>query len=181
MVDPSVTDDLVDFLRAQYDEEEAYARAASQSDHGATATGEHWVWECETTDRPVALDPAMSEYVEGFDYSPVGLRSIEQYPSSVGPLSHLVVHGQQEIRVVDAAHIVRWDPARVLAEVGSKRRILDEYTEARRREAEKPGYDAVGRLETSLAKVVAPALERVVRLLALPYAGRPGYREEWRP
>jgi hypothetical protein len=72
-------------------------------------------------------------------------------------------------------------PAQILAEVEAKRRILDRYEEAVRRAATKPGYDAVARLETALAKVTAPELERVVRLLALPYAGRDGWREEWRP
>jgi hypothetical protein len=58
-------------------------------------------------------------------------------------------------------HIARWDPARVLAEVDAKRRVLDlrdsEYDEHR------------------------AALNGAVRLLALPYADRDGYREEWRP
>jgi Family of unknown function (DUF6221) len=50
-------------------------------------------------------------------------------------------------------------PARVLAEVDAKRRIIDE---AIRLES----YD--GEFE-------------FLELLALPYADRPGYREEWRP
>lgn len=78
-------------------------------------------------------------------------------------------------------HIARHDPARVLAEVEAKRRILDLASLAAQREAQKPGYDTVARLETALAKVTAPELERVVRLLALPYADQPGYRDEWRP
>jgi hypothetical protein len=31
------------------------------------------------------------------------------------------------------------------------------------------------------ARVEQGALEDVMRLLAMPYADRPGYREEWRP
>jgi len=58
-------------------------------------------------------------------------------------------------------HIARWDPARVLAEVEAKRRIVDEWA------SEYYEHRA--------------ALGRAVRLLALPYAEHPGYREEWRP
>lgn len=69
----------------------------------------------------------------------------------------------------------------VLAEVEAKRRILDRVEKAAASAAMPVGYDAVARLEKSLAKVTAPELDRVVRLLALPYADRPGYRDEWRP
>ncbi|MFI9824435.1 DUF6221 family protein [Streptomyces sp. NPDC052013] len=62
-----------------------------------------------------------------------------------------------------AEHIVRHDPARVLREVEAKRRILTAYE----------NYDQD-----------APELDvpySVIQLLALPYEGRPGYREQWRP
>lgn len=57
-------------------------------------------------------------------------------------------------------HITRWDPARVLAEVEAKRRILDAASDLQERE---------GRYA-----------EDFVRALAQPYAGQPGWREEWR-
>lgn len=73
------------------------------------------------------------------------------------------------------------DPERVLAEVEAKRRILLDYefaASAVRRTAtplnrEDPGMRALyaGR----------DALASTVRLLAQPYAGRDGWREEWRP
>lgn len=50
------------------------------------------------------------------------------------------------------AHIARHDPARVLAECEAKRRIVDES-------------------RSRLA----------MRLVALPYADHPDYREEWKP
>lgn len=56
-----------------------------------------------------------------------------------------------------AAHLYRWPPKRVLAEVEAKRRILDEAIRLSR-------YD--GEFE-------------FVQLLARPYAGRAGWREEW--
>jgi hypothetical protein len=55
-------------------------------------------------------------------------------------------------------HIVRWDPARVLAEVDAKRRLIDEAIRLM-------SYD--GEFE-------------FLELLALPYADRPGYQESWR-
>jgi hypothetical protein len=72
-------------------------------------------------------------------------------------------------------------PDWVLADIAAKRAILDRYEDAVRLDTSKPGYDPVARLNVSLAKVLAPELERVVRLLALAYADRPGYRDEWRP
>lgn len=63
-------------------------------------------------------------------------------------------------------HIVRHDPSRVLAEVEAKRRILDEHE----------GVHTCGD-RTYDFREWCPTL----RALALPYAGRPGYREEWRP
>jgi hypothetical protein len=63
-------------------------------------------------------------------------------------------------------HITRWDPARVLAEVEAKRRILDWLIET---------GGILDAVEVWSADVGAP-----IRMLALPYAGRDGWREEWR-
>ncbi|TMU98079.1 DUF6221 family protein [Streptomyces sp. DASNCL29] len=71
-----------------------------------------------------------------------------------------------------ANHIVTHDPARVLREIDAKRRIIAEVVpEARKAEAMiheewGSGSDTAGDL---------------LRLLALPYADRPGYKESWRP
>jgi hypothetical protein len=61
----------------------------------------------------------------------------------------------------EAQHIARWDPARVLAEVDAKRRILDMVQ----------GWMDAG----------YPTMDQALRLLALPYAQHEGYRDEWRP
>lgn len=58
------------------------------------------------------------------------------------------------------------DPEFVLADVAAKRRILELY------EAADPGF--VGHL-------LRNCLDVPLRLLALPYAGQPGYDESWRP
>jgi hypothetical protein len=62
---------------------------------------------------------------------------------------------------------------RVLAEVEAKRRIVDEWN--RRWDAEDPDYD-VRRTDDNWGD----ALTFAVKLLAQPYAGREGWREEWR-
>ena len=69
---------------------------------------------------------------------------------------------------------------RMLAEMEAKRRIIERAERALQHEA-MTASDPVARLEKSLAKVTAPELERVLRLLALPYADRAGYDEGWRP
>lgn len=75
-----------------------------------------------------------------------------------------------------AEHIALHDPARVLAEVEAKRRILDEAV---------PLMDAADEKiceEWSAGDPVTyDASPLVLRLLALPYAARPGYLDEWRP
>lgn len=60
----------------------------------------------------------------------------------------------------DRDHIARHDPIRVLAEVDAKRRILD----------------AITRIDISHV-----AARDLVAMLALPYAQREGYLEEWAP
>lgn len=68
-----------------------------------------------------------------------------------------------------SAFIERLGIDRWLAEVDAKRRILDRCGEAYR---EQGIYGEDGQEQLA---------EDVLRLLALPYADRPGYREEWRP
>jgi hypothetical protein len=82
--------------------------------------------------------------------------------------------GNQLRATVD--HIAEHDPARVLREIDAKRRIMQVHN----------AQDSWGMC------VACPRDERgamqveiedcpILRLLALPYADRPGYREEWRP
>lgn len=76
--------------------------------------------------------------------------------------------------VEDATHMARHDPARVLVEVEAKRRLLRSH------------YDYQGYCPRCHDWQNKP-VEReaypceVVRLLALPYADHPDYRQEWRP
>lgn len=61
-----------------------------------------------------------------------------------------------------AAHVARYDPARVLAAVDATRRVVD-AAERRLREA------------------ADPLAVAVLRALALPYADHADYRVRWRP
>jgi hypothetical protein len=183
-------DDLIAFLRARIDEDEQVAREASRATHGdsSTPTGEHWHWVESEHDQPMTLDPMLDEYVN--DGSQVALRSVEQYPtSSPWTLPHMVVSYAEEVRTTDATHIARWDPARVLAEVEAKRRIIagrETWHDEQRRAGEDYQAWAEGRAPEkpparTLAENLGPGLELAVRLLALSYASHPDYREEWRP
>ncbi|MET8278287.1 DUF6221 family protein [Micromonospora sp. NPDC005174] len=71
-------------------------------------------------------------------------------------------------------HIARHDPARVLAEVDAKRRILDIHHDDGHGDCDGCGLDAIGLHVHQLDE--CPTL----LALALAYADRPGYRDEWR-
>ncbi|MGW2223815.1 DUF6221 family protein [Streptomyces formicae] len=81
-----------------------------------------------------------------------------------------------------ANHIVAHDPTRVLREIDAKRRILVEHTPGRPKG--RPNMERHCLVCTTAQVWDAAAGESnclTSRLLALPYANRPGYREEWRP
>ncbi|MFF8485188.1 DUF6221 family protein [Streptomyces antibioticus] len=78
-----------------------------------------------------------------------------------------------------AEHIVAHDPARVLREIEAKRRIM---------ECHEPWVAGNG--DTICGRCGREHIDgrpgghfpcQTLRLLALPYAHRPGYRDEWRP
>lgn len=75
-------------------------------------------------------------------------------------------------RPQESEHIARWDPARVLAELDAKRQIVEACAGPADRHLDVAV--AVGDQGPLLA-------ERILRTLALPYAGHPDYRDEWRP
>jgi hypothetical protein len=83
-------------------------------------------------------------------------RAEDMTPDDDIECNELVVYGNVKPQ---SEHIARWDPARVLAEVDAKRRILETLHHE--------GGDHL--------------FSDTFRLLAAPYAGRKGWREEWRP
>ena len=91
--------------------------------------------------------------------------------------------GDEESRR-DFAHIVRWDPARVLAECDAKRRIVERHSHTteviwRDRSQDFEVCDECGSGAANQGCTPWPC--DTLKLLALSNADRPGYREEWRP
>ena len=81
-----------------------------------------------------------------------------------------------------ATHVVRWHPARVLAECEARRRIVEE-ARAAAEEHKRAAWAApvVATLGRALRQGEDQAWWQALCLLALPYADHPDYREEWRP
>jgi hypothetical protein len=75
-------------------------------------------------------------------------------------------------------HIVRWDPARVLAECEARRRIVEFADEATSLDMQVDGEFRIGSRDESDEPYIG---DSIMRALALPYADSEGYREEWRP
>lgn len=147
-------DDLVTWLRGQLDEDERVAREAGPGPWMAITTRDF------TGGPDSALDLG-------------------------GPTGRVVLAGwfdDDPIRPPESEHIARWDPARVLAEVDAKRRILDEILAYESKIDGEWGccHSAEG-IAAGQCPDIRPDDIHAVRLLALPYADRPGYREEWRP
>jgi hypothetical protein len=89
-----------------------------------------------------------------------------------------IMHHEDSVPEIETtAHIARYDPARVLAEVAAKRAILDEHSPPPPPKEEGKGW--LGCF-TCIGYVGEREPCTTVRLLAQPYAGRPDWREEWR-
>lgn len=96
--------------------------------------------------------------------------------------ARIVTVADREREVADYAihecisHIVRHDPARVLREIDAKRQLLALHEPG---EMEYVDGDVCMACDVKGGEPFYPC--KTLRLLALPYADRPGYREEWRP
>lgn len=147
-------DDLLAFLRARVDDDERLARTAAE---GISVWHDGSVGETWATDRGLVFG------------AKVALWDCEGADSLCMPEA-------------TAAHVARHDPARVLADVVAKRKIIDGIQMCRpcgegRRCVQ---HDSSAGSPT-ITRPAHPVDEQLVRLLALPYADNPGYREEWRP
>lgn len=74
-----------------------------------------------------------------------------------------------------------WDSARILAECEAKKQVLKWCTDAE--QVYVPRFAISGDPlpdELIPGRLINPAGATVLRLLALPYADHPDYREEWR-
>jgi hypothetical protein len=140
--------ELVEWLRAQLDEDERIARAACWDEQSDAWT----------------VRPPREKY--------------ERY-TVVDYLDDGVVVVTPENADADGVgqHVARHDPARVLREIDAKRKLLDLHQEKLEQGYSSDHCAECGFGETSQSYYPCATL----RLLALPYADRPGYREEWRP
>jgi hypothetical protein len=90
----------------------------------------------------------------------------------------LVTGIEEPLSEATARHVANWDPSRVLAECDAKQRIIELHTGGH----ECSVYDHNGEIDS--CRYVHGDLGEdcsTVRALALPYADRLGYREEWKP
>jgi hypothetical protein len=71
-------------------------------------------------------------------------------------------------------HIARWDPAGVLAECEAKRRRIEHLTSA-------IADWRAGRHDSQDRETAIEDFSTALKLEAFAYAGRPGYREDWKP
>lgn len=84
----------------------------------------------------------------------------------------------QQIFPAEAAHVIRHDPSRVLREIDAKRRTLALHSAPTGHgcsTTDKTGYNL------NYDEVSPEDACTTLRLLALPYADRPGFQEGWRP
>lgn len=155
--------DLAQWLTAQLDEDERIARAAAHLSGalsgGAPAVGERWRVSGSHAD-------------DGGTYWSVTTASpdLDRIPVVEMVGSGMSGGGAHTKEV--AAHIAEHDPARALREIDAKRQLVRLLTEALEVGEDYKGPDLYDGIETCRA---------ALRLLALPYSGREGYRPEWAP
>ena len=125
--------DLVEWLRAQLDEDERIARAAVDELDGPEL-GSDWRYD-------------------------------GQYVETARERTMVAVGSQDLMEPGVGRHVAEHDPARVLREINAKRRTLVRCEEAM----------------LSASPMLVHFAKQTAWEMALPYADRPGYREEWRP
>ena len=114
---------------------------------------------------------------------------IEATPSLRGA-KYLTLRGQHddrhttELPAALADHIAAHDPARVLREIDAKRQLIGRGGPFCTSDCDKPGNEPMDpdtNWTTPLEHHFDCAAYKAAKVLALPYADRPGYREEWKP
>jgi hypothetical protein len=129
--------DIVEFLKARLDEDEAWARAANQAypyaddeDKTLPDGGVHWRWVAGMAWDTVVPDPVTDPNgLVGFDQGHVNLATVEEWPTgSFGrTMPRTYANEIVEMDSSAAGHIIRHDPARVLRDIAAKRALLEAY------------------------------------------------------
>jgi hypothetical protein len=145
--------DLVRWLGEQLDEDERIARAASGEEWGAVVPSQPYVI---------------------FD---VAALKANKTLETVGRVAAVE-------RAEDRAHIAVHDPARVLREIEAKRKLIAQggpFCTSNCDDPDSPPMDPDTNWTTPLEHHFDCAAYEAAKVLALPYANRPGYEESWRP
>ncbi|MGW4493775.1 DUF6221 family protein [Streptomyces sp. NPDC004376] len=144
--------EIADFLRARYQEQRAIAEAAAE--HAGTGD-----WR----------------YQPGSDYVAAVQTFPDDMPARRELWTPLVTEAGSYIGdTLDdeiGSHIAAHDPAAVIADLDAKLEIVSDYERCEDDTASATPNEHTG---------WADALECVVATLALPFAGHPDYREEWK-
>ena len=148
-----MNDEFLQWLREQLDDDEQTARKL----HNLLARLQ---W---TADRALGLQSAIEWNVPRAEWA----RLMGALPSEPDGLTWV-----EAVEMRGTA----LDPARVLREVEAKRGVLRQYLDLREQVR-----NPVSAENRARARALQGELGDVLRLLALPYADRPGYRDEWRP
>jgi hypothetical protein len=155
-----VSNDLIAWFREQLDQDEALAR-------GIEAFGSPTEW----------CNPAMTAFIAAGRDRWAPIAAMRQLAAVFEPRLTRVGDADRAM----AAHIARWDPAAVLADIAAKRAVLDlrdEWHENLRAWQVPEGQTRPEHLIA--AQGWYQALTHAVALLAQPYAGRPGFDPAWR-
>lgn len=150
-----MSNDLVQWLHAQLDEDERMALAAGAQE--VQGHGPQLAWRAEQRPAEGASGPRQAVVTARFQ-----LVGSEPNPWDINAA------------MAQVTHMAEHDPARVLREIDAKRALL------------RRANGGVDQPHTHPGEHDADHLRRhhddgLLRLLALPYTERSGYREEWRP
>ena len=167
------------FVQARCDEDQLWAVEASRDGDQSVPTGAHWKWFTEN-DQVVEPDPLTMEYVDD-DEPYASLRSVERFSSRYGELPLFAIHSAEEVKVTVGGHIVRHDPARVLAEVAAKRsRVAALLAYARKADEIHANPDRFGDGNRGEILGMLMAYMHAVSVDAEIWAGHPEYEPSWR-
>lgn len=159
--------EIVAFLTRCLDEDELWAMEASRDgwDNPVPEGGVHWQWVRSEGDIVVEIDTTTMEYVD--EGRGISLRSRETFPSKYNKwsLPQFAISSAEEVPVAVGGHILRHDPAHVLAEVEAKRAVMKHCT--------------VMIAWATPGSAVAQLCINVLVSMAPPYKDRPGYNPAW--
>lgn len=167
---------LADFNDARLDEDELWATEASRREgEQAHHSGVHWNWVSRDTDQEITPDPSREANVGDEAGEAVSLRSREKWPGAVGELPQFALYAD-EVNSAVGGHIIRHDPARVLADVAWKRLLIANWRALILRiDAEQ---DAEKRHQLALTR---HGLDQAAFLMAAVHDKHPDYQPGFRP